>query len=50
MNILPAKDNKGIWTIAVLIFVMVLVIFLNTYAGPNRQKLFGFISKKVATA
>jgi hypothetical protein len=45
MNILPQKDNKGIWTLAIITMVLVLIMFLNTYTGPNKQAMFGFLKK-----
>lgn len=46
MDIIPAKDNKGIWTIVIITLVLVGLIFLNMYTGPNRQPLFGFLKRK----
>lgn len=46
MNLIPSKDSKGIWTITVIILILVGIMFLNIYTGPNRQPLFGFLKKK----
>ena len=49
MDILPDKSIKGIWIIAMIVMVMVLIIFMNQYVGPNRAPLFGF-AKKATTS
>ena len=49
MDILPSKSPKGIWTVVIIILFLVGVMFLNTYMGPNKQPLFGFLKKKNGT-
>lgn len=50
MNVLPGKTIKGIWILALITLVLVLVMFLNTYAGPARMPIFGFLKKGSADA
>lgn len=36
---------KGVAVMVIIITVIVLINTLNTYAGPNRQPIFGFLKK-----
>ena len=48
-KILPEQSIKGIWILSILVLVMVAIIFLNKYMGPNKEPLFGFLKKTTAT-